>query len=156
MNLYHYHMALKLGKKEWWLGVRNYLHQNFGMQVNFSNNYNSYYTAYRHSDLLDAAPRSERAISCGKGEEKLLNASVFIMYANPVTPKKVLSKLWSSQFNLNNCLLKPEKDRTSIRNPVEVLTFSAFNTQLLNTIMSPFNPFPPVSANSHVSRFHSV
>ena len=41
MNLYHYHMALKLGKKARWLQVRNYIYldQNFGIQVNFSDNY---------------------------------------------------------------------------------------------------------------------
>ena len=36
MNLYHYHMALKLGKKARWLQVRNYLDQNFGIQVNLT------------------------------------------------------------------------------------------------------------------------
>ena len=84
MNLYHYHMALKLGKKARWLQVRNYLDQNFGIQDNFSDNYNSYYTAYRyvtkedkdalhsrgHPDLSDAAPRTERAISCRKKRAK--------------------------------------------------------------------------------------
>ena len=48
LNLYHYHMALKLGKKARWLQVRNYLNQNFGIQVNFSDNHSSYYTAYRY------------------------------------------------------------------------------------------------------------
>ena len=84
LNLYHYHMALKLGKKARWLQVRNYLNQNFGIQVNFSNNHSSYYTAYRyvtkddedalhsrgHPDLSDGAPRTERAISCRKKRAK--------------------------------------------------------------------------------------
>ena len=48
MNLYHYHMALKVGKKARWLQVRNYLDKKFGIQVNFSDNYNSYYTAYHY------------------------------------------------------------------------------------------------------------
>ena len=84
MNLYHYLMALKLGKKEQWLQVRNYLDQNFCIRVNFSDNYNSYYTAYcyvtkedrdalpsrGHPDLSDDAPRTERAISCRKRRAK--------------------------------------------------------------------------------------
>ena len=86
MNFYHYHMALQLGKKAPWLQVRNYLDQNFGIQVNFSDNHSSYYTAYRyvtkdeedaphsscHPDLSDGALRPEQAISCRKkrGKEK--------------------------------------------------------------------------------------
>ena len=84
MNLYHYHMALKLGKKARWLQVRNYLDQNFGIQVNFSDNHSSYYIAYRyvtkddkdalhsscHPDLSDGAPRTEQAISCRKKRAK--------------------------------------------------------------------------------------
>ena len=56
----------------------------FGTQVNFSDNYNTYYSAYRyvtkedkdalhstgHPDLSDAAPRTEQAISCRKGGRK--------------------------------------------------------------------------------------
>ena len=88
MNLYHYHMALKLAKRGRWLQVRNYLDEKFGVQVNFSDNHNSYYTAYRygtkedrkalhssgHPDLTDAVPRTEAAITSrkrkGKGQGK--------------------------------------------------------------------------------------
>ena len=84
MNLYHYHIALKLGEEARWLQVRNYLDQDFGIRVNFSDNHNSYYTGYRyvttededalhsrgHPDLSDAAPRTERAISCRKRRPK--------------------------------------------------------------------------------------
>ena len=58
--------------------------QKFGIQVNFSDNYNSYYTAYRyvtkedkdavhsrgHPDLSDASPQTEWAISCRKRRAK--------------------------------------------------------------------------------------
>ena len=39
---YHYHMAVKLAKKGKWLQVRKYLDDTFGIQVNFSDNHNSY------------------------------------------------------------------------------------------------------------------
>ena len=79
MNLYHYHMALKLAKRG-----RNYLDEKFGVQVNFSDNHNSYYTAYRyvtkedrealhssgHPDLTDAVPRTEAAITSRKRKAK--------------------------------------------------------------------------------------
>ena len=84
MNLYHYHMALKLAKRGRWLQVRNYLDEKFGVQVNFSDNHNSYYTAYRyvtkedrealhssgHPDLTDAVPRTEAAITSRKRKAK--------------------------------------------------------------------------------------
>ena len=56
MNLYHFHMALKLAKRVRWLQVRNYLDEKFGIQVNFSNNHSTYYTAYHsgsHPNLSD-------------------------------------------------------------------------------------------------------
>ena len=79
MNLYHYHMALKLAKRG-----RNYLDEKFGVQVNFSDNHNSYYTASRyvtkedrkalhssgHPDLTDAVPRTEAAITSRKRKAK--------------------------------------------------------------------------------------
>ena len=60
------------------------MNQNFGIQVNFSDNHSSYYTAYRyvtkdeedalhsrgHPDLSHGAPRTERAISCRKKRAK--------------------------------------------------------------------------------------
>ena len=84
MNLYDYHMALKLAKRGRWLQVRNYLDEKFGVQVNFSDNHNSYYTAYRyvtkedrealhssgHPDLTDAVPRTEAAITSRKRKAK--------------------------------------------------------------------------------------
>lgn len=41
-------MALRLTKRAPWLQVRNYLHEMFGIQVNFSDNHSSHFTAYRH------------------------------------------------------------------------------------------------------------
>ena len=62
----------------------NYLDEKFGIQVNFSDNHSTYYTAYRyitkqdkdavhsrgHPDLLDAVPRTERAITSRKKKAK--------------------------------------------------------------------------------------
>ena len=36
MNEYHFHMAVKLGKKARWLRVQNYLDDKFGIKVNFT------------------------------------------------------------------------------------------------------------------------
>ena len=33
MNLYHYHMALKLAKRGRWLQIRNYMDEKFGIQL---------------------------------------------------------------------------------------------------------------------------
>ena len=80
MNLYHFHMAIKLLKRARWLQVRNYLDEKFGIHVNFSDNHNSYYSAYQyvtkenhealhspgHSDLSDEIPQTECAISSRK------------------------------------------------------------------------------------------
>ena len=80
MNLYHFHMAIKLAKKARWMQVKNYLAEKFGIQVNFSDNHSTYYSAYRyvtkddtdvlhsfgHPDLSDAAPRTEVAIGSRK------------------------------------------------------------------------------------------
>ena len=84
MNLYHFHMAVKLAKKSRWLQVRNYLDEKFGIQVNFSDNHNTYYTAYRyvtkedhealhspgHPDLSDVVPQTEAAITSRKRKAK--------------------------------------------------------------------------------------
>ena len=86
MNEYHFHMAVKLGKRARWLRVRNYLDDNFGIKVNFSDRHNSYYSAYRyvtkedteavhspgHPDLSDNSvpPRTESAITSRKRKAK--------------------------------------------------------------------------------------
>ena len=84
MNLYHFHMAVKLAKRGRWLQVRNYLDEKYGIQVNFSDNHSSYYTAYRyvtkedrealdspkHPDLSDVVPRTEAAITSRKRKAK--------------------------------------------------------------------------------------
>ena len=80
MNWYQFHMVIKLSKKARWLQVRNYLDEKFGIQVKFSDNHNSYYSAYRyvtkedheplhspgHPDLSDEIPQTECAISSRK------------------------------------------------------------------------------------------
>ena len=84
MNLYHYHVALKLAKRGRWLQVQNYLDKKFGVQVNLSDNHNLYYTAYRyvtkedcealhssgHPDLTDAVPWTEAAKTSRKRKAK--------------------------------------------------------------------------------------
>ena len=82
-NHYHYHMAIKLSKRTRWLQVRNYLDGKYGIQVNFSANHNTYYSAYRyvteedsdalhspcHPDLRDA-PKTVKAIAAKKRKGK--------------------------------------------------------------------------------------
>ena len=48
LNRYHFHMAIELKKRARWFQVRKYLDDNFAIQVNFSDNHNSYYSAYQH------------------------------------------------------------------------------------------------------------
>ena len=82
-NNYHHHMAIKLSKRARWLQVRNFLDENYGIQVNFSDKHNTYYSAYRyvtkedsealhspsHPDLRDA-PKTEKAIAAKKRKGK--------------------------------------------------------------------------------------
>ena len=84
INQFHFHMAVKLAKKSRWLQVRNYLDENYGIQVNFSDNHSTYYTAYQyvtkednealhspgHPDLSDLVTRTEAAISSRKRKAK--------------------------------------------------------------------------------------
>ena len=73
----HFHMAIKLKKRGRWLSVRNFLDEVYGIQVNFSANHNTYYSAYKyvtkedaepllsseHPDISNDPPRTEKAIS---------------------------------------------------------------------------------------------
>ena len=73
----HFHMAIKLKKQGRWLSVRNFLAEAYGIQVNFSANHNTYYSAYKyvtkedaeplllsdHPDISNELPRTEKAIS---------------------------------------------------------------------------------------------
>ena len=73
----HFHMAIKLKKRGRWLSVRNFLAEAYGIQVNFSANHNTYYSAYKyvtkedaepllsseHPDISNESPRTEKAIS---------------------------------------------------------------------------------------------
>ena len=84
INKYHFHMAVKLAKKARWLQVREYLDEKFEIQVNFSDNHNTYFSAYRyvtkedrevlhspgHPDLSDVAPRTDSAINSRKRKAK--------------------------------------------------------------------------------------
>lgn len=84
MNLYHYHMAIKLEKRVWWFQVRKYLGENFRIKVNFSNNHTMFYSAYRyvtkedndalhspcHPDLTDIPPQTESVLATKKRKAK--------------------------------------------------------------------------------------
>ena len=88
MNLYHYHMALKLKRRGRWLQVRDYLDQKFGIKVNFSDHHSTYYSSYRyvtkedknsehsesHPDLQNP-PRTEKAIGAKKRKGRARSAS---------------------------------------------------------------------------------
>lgn len=70
-------MAIKLKKRARWLTVRNFLDEVYGIQVNFSANHSTYYSAYKyvtkedpepllspvHPDISNEAPRTEKAIT---------------------------------------------------------------------------------------------
>lgn len=47
-NQYHYHMAVKLARRARWFPMRKYLDDNFGIQVNFSDCHNTYYSTCRY------------------------------------------------------------------------------------------------------------
>ena len=80
---FHFHMAIKLQRRGWWLMVRNILDDVYRIKVNFSSNHNTYYSAYKyvtkevpeplfsdgHPDISNDAPRTEKAIAshCKKG-----------------------------------------------------------------------------------------
>ena len=84
MNLYHYHMAIKLEKRVRWFQVRKYLEENFGIKVNFSDNHTTYYSAYRyvtkedndalhspsHPHLTHVPPQTESAVATKKRKAK--------------------------------------------------------------------------------------
>ena len=84
MNLYQYHMAIKLEKRVRWFQVRKYLEENFGIKVNFSDNHTTYYSAYRyvrkedndalhspfHPHLTDVPPQAESAVATKKRKAK--------------------------------------------------------------------------------------
>ncbi len=86
MNMYHYHMALKLARRARWLQVRRFLDEKYSIQVHFSDNHNSYYSAYKyvtkedneclhskqHPDL-SSPPKTERALGSKKRKAREKN-----------------------------------------------------------------------------------
>lgn len=79
LNRYHFHMALKLAKRGRWLQVRRFLDENFSIKVNFSDNHNTYYSAYKYvtkedteplysqqHPRLSSVPRTEKALATKK------------------------------------------------------------------------------------------
>ena len=87
MNMFHYHMALKLAKRGRWLQVRRFLDETFSIQVHFSDSHNTYYRAYKyvtkedteclHSERhpeLSSPPKTERALASKKRKAREKNA----------------------------------------------------------------------------------
>ena len=84
MNVWHYHMAMKLVRKSRWLRIRKYLDDTNGIKVNFSDRHSTYYSAYKyvtkedsapihslnHPDLSSGPPRTESAVATRKGKKK--------------------------------------------------------------------------------------
>lgn len=82
-NKTHYHMALKLNQRMRWSRVRQYLESHNEIRVNFSDNHNTYYSAYQyvtkeddnyvlsesHPDLREP-PSTEKAIAAKKSKGK--------------------------------------------------------------------------------------
>ena len=50
----HYHMVVKLSALRRWLRVRNYIDQEYGMKVNFSDRHENHYTAWRYTTKEDS------------------------------------------------------------------------------------------------------
>ena len=51
----HYHMAVKLSGRRRWLPVRNYIDQEYGVQVNFSDRHDNYYSAWTYTTKEDSS-----------------------------------------------------------------------------------------------------
>ena len=49
----HYHMAIKLKQARRWISVRRWLHNRHGINVNFSNVHNNYYSAWKYATKQD-------------------------------------------------------------------------------------------------------
>ena len=54
INKYYFHMAVKLCKRGRWLQIKKYLNNKFGIQVHFSDNHNTYYSAYKYVTKEDS------------------------------------------------------------------------------------------------------
>ena len=79
----HFHMAVKLTTRARWSRVRSHLQSTFNIQVNFSSNHNTYYSAFKYVTKEDAnfvvsscnpdlkdPPRTEKAIAAKKAAGK--------------------------------------------------------------------------------------
>jgi hypothetical protein len=88
MNMYHYHMALKLARRGRWLQVRRFLDETYAIQVHFSDNHNTYYSAYKyvtkedneclHSEQhpdLSSPPKTEQALASKKRKAREKNST---------------------------------------------------------------------------------
>ena len=118
----HYHMAVKLSGRRRWLRVRNYIDQEYGVKVNFSDRHDNYYSAWRyttkedsssvqstnHPDLQnDGAPITTNA-SCalrerrlGEGDEDNSNKkgkrkrSLSIFDVSQIAVERRINRVWS-------------------------------------------------------------
>lgn len=70
----HFHMAIKLDRQQRWLAIRDRIHMDHGIQVNFSGDHFNYFSAWTyctkegdflesdpHPDLNDNPPRTQNA-----------------------------------------------------------------------------------------------
>lgn len=82
-NPLHYHMALRLDKRSRWSRVRQYIAAAYDIQVNFSCNHNTYYTAYNYvtktdkefktspnHPILTDPPATEQAVQAHRNKAK--------------------------------------------------------------------------------------
>ena len=51
----HYHVAVKLSGRRWWLRVRNYIDQEYLEKVNISDRHDNYYSAWRYTTKEDCS-----------------------------------------------------------------------------------------------------
>ena len=51
---FHFHMTVKLSERHRWLTVRNYIRSQHGINVNFSNRHDNYFSAWRYTTKEDS------------------------------------------------------------------------------------------------------
>jgi hypothetical protein len=121
---YHYHCAIKLTGPKRWLGAKHHLNENHGVVVHFSDNHDSYYSAYQyickedanvfhsedHPNLMEA-PATEHCIKATRNKKKRKSADAAANKENSAPPKP--KKL--TPYQVSKYLVEHEiKDRTSL------------------------------------------
>ena len=97
----HFHVSIKLSGPKRWLAAKNYLLNNFGVSVHFSDDHDNYYQAYRyvtksdrefvisdgHPNLQDITPRTNQCIRVLIGTEHVLEELKLMNSALPLSVK---------------------------------------------------------------------